>query len=72
MKFYTTPYHSNLIKDIDRLSVFYEGINDYYKSILSNGNNKIQDNDKKFLLYLIWVVVLVFFLILLQNILKVF
>lgn len=47
MKFYTTPYHSNLIKDIDRLSVFYEGINDYYKSILSNENNKIQDNDKK-------------------------
>ena len=47
MKFYTTPYHSNLIKDIDRLSVFYEGINDYYKSISSNGNNKIQDNNKK-------------------------
>lgn len=30
MKFYTTPYHFNLIKDKDRLAAFYEGILDFY------------------------------------------
>ncbi|MCC7554483.1 MAG: methyltransferase domain-containing protein [Methanobacteriaceae archaeon] len=30
MKFLTTPYHYNLLNDLDRLSVFYEGINDYF------------------------------------------
>lgn len=29
MKFKTTPYHFDLIKDTDRLSVFYEAIKDY-------------------------------------------
>ena len=29
MKFKTTPYHFDLLKDEDRLSVFYEAINDY-------------------------------------------
>lgn len=29
MKFKTTPYHSDLLKDTDRLSVFFEAINDY-------------------------------------------
>ncbi len=29
MKFETTPYHLDLLKDTDRLSVFYEAIHDY-------------------------------------------
>lgn len=29
MKFKTTPYHHDLLKDTDRLSVFYEAIEDY-------------------------------------------
>ena len=29
MKFKTTPYHSHLLKDSDRLSVFFEAINEY-------------------------------------------
>lgn len=29
MKFKTTPYHSDLLKDMDRLSVFYEAIKEY-------------------------------------------
>ena len=29
MKFKTTPYHSDLLKDTDRLSVFYEAIKEY-------------------------------------------
>ena len=29
MKFKTTPYHSDLLKDKERLSVFFEAINDY-------------------------------------------
>lgn len=29
MKFKTTPYHSDLLKDTDRLSAFFEAINDY-------------------------------------------
>ena len=33
MKFYVTSYHSNLIKDKDRLTAFYEGIKDYYHVI---------------------------------------
>ncbi len=41
MKFYTTPYHSNLIKDNDRLAVFYEGILDYYKSNFNSDTFKI-------------------------------
>jgi predicted RNA methylase len=36
MKFYNTPYHSNLIKDNDRLAVFNEGIKDYYKNYKNN------------------------------------
>lgn len=32
MKFFTTPYHFNLLKDHERLAVFYEAIDDYYKS----------------------------------------
>lgn len=31
MKFFTTPYHLNLLKDAERLTVFHEAINDYYK-----------------------------------------
>jgi len=31
MKFFTTPYHFNLLKDHERLTVFHEAINDYYK-----------------------------------------
>lgn len=29
MKFKTTPYHSDLLKDTDRLACFYEAVNDY-------------------------------------------
>ena len=29
MKFKTTPYHSDLLKDTDRLSVFYQAIQEY-------------------------------------------
>lgn len=29
MKFKTTTYHSHLIKDMERLSAFYEAISDY-------------------------------------------
>lgn len=29
MKFKTTPYHSDLLKDTDRLAVFYQAINEY-------------------------------------------
>ena len=35
MKFKTTPYHSDLLKDNDRLSVFFEAINEY------NSNNDL-------------------------------
>ena len=35
MKFKTTPYHSDLLKDSDRLSAFFEAIEDY------NGNNEL-------------------------------
>jgi len=31
MKFFTTPYHFNLLKDDERLAVFHEAIHDYYK-----------------------------------------
>jgi len=31
MKFFTTPYHLNLLKDEERLAVFHEAIHDYYK-----------------------------------------
>ena len=40
MKFYTTPYHSNLIKDNDRLSAFYEGILEIFNEISSEDSNK--------------------------------
>ena len=29
MKFKTTPYHHDLLKDYERLAVFYEAIQDY-------------------------------------------
>ena len=29
MKFKTTPYHNDLLKDTDRLSVFYQAIKEY-------------------------------------------
>lgn len=32
MKFKTTPYHHDLLKDTDRLAVFYQAINDYDSS----------------------------------------
>lgn len=35
MKFKTTPYHSDLLKDTDRLSAFFESIKDY------DGNNEL-------------------------------
>ncbi|MCI6774681.1 methyltransferase domain-containing protein [Methanobrevibacter boviskoreani] len=33
MKFKTTPYHSHLIKDTERLSAFYEGISQYAEDL---------------------------------------
>ena len=41
MKFYTTPYHSNLINDNDRLSAFYEGIFEIFNEISSRSSNEI-------------------------------
>jgi len=40
MKFYTTPYHHNLLKDDERLSVFNEAIVDYYKRNINLDNGK--------------------------------
>ena len=39
MKFYTTPYHSNLIKDKDRLAVFLEGIDEFFNDTINDSNN---------------------------------
>jgi len=36
MKFSTTPYHFNLLKDTERLSVFYEAINNYFSNTKKN------------------------------------
>lgn len=44
MKFFTTPYHFNLLKDYERLTVFYEAINDYYKKHI---NHYDMDSDVK-------------------------
>jgi predicted RNA methylase len=46
MKFLTTPYHFNLLKDEERLAVFHEAIKDYYRThfnydIVENDNKKI-------------------------------
>ncbi|MCL2115109.1 MAG: methyltransferase domain-containing protein [Methanobrevibacter sp.] len=35
MKFFTTPYHFNLLKDVERLAVFHEAITDYYKRYIN-------------------------------------
>jgi len=43
MRFYTTPYHSNLINDNDRLSAFYEGILEIFNEISSGNSNEIID-----------------------------
>lgn len=40
MKFYTTPYHSNLIKDKDRLAAFFEGIDEFFNDNIDDFNNK--------------------------------
>jgi len=38
MKFFTTPYHLNLLKDDERLAAFHEAINDYYKRYIDHDN----------------------------------
>ncbi|MDR2967871.1 MAG: methyltransferase domain-containing protein [Methanobacteriaceae archaeon] len=38
MKFFTTPYHFNLLKDNERLTAFNEAINDYYKRHINYSN----------------------------------
>lgn len=43
MNFYVTPYHSNLIKDKDRISAFYEGIVDFF----NDNKNDIAIKDSK-------------------------
>jgi len=45
MKFYTTPYHSNLIKDKDRLSVFFEGIDEFFYDNMDDFNNYNNHNN---------------------------
>jgi len=44
MKFYVTPYHSNLIKDKDRIAVFFEGILEFSKDNIDGSNNSFDFN----------------------------
>ncbi|KZX16237.1 ribosomal protein L11 methyltransferase [Methanobrevibacter cuticularis] len=44
---YISPYHSNLIKDTNRLAVFHEGIKDYYYNIKKENLGYTKNQNKK-------------------------